>query len=165
MLEVGERVSLLSVVTIVVHEICTIIDWDCQWGLRSIGKGKMSLDHSYSHLGLRNRGRQTVEEIWTCDLIQIWASLCVAGGDSTEYLWGVLYYVLLHVLYHYNIQIVGGFQLYAFPITYCVDMCDWCFNVRMWLFLIPQNWWSMVEEVMYYACIPQIVYNQDNLYE
>ena len=48
-------------------------------------------------------------------LIQIWASLCVTGGDSTEYLWGVLYYVLLHVLNQYNIQIVGGFQLYAFP--------------------------------------------------
>jgi len=49
-------------------------------------------------------------------LVQIWASLCVAGGDSTEYLWGVLYYVLLHVLYHYNIHIVRGFQLYAFSI-------------------------------------------------
>ena len=92
----------------------------------------------FSQLGLRSRGRQTVEEIWTCDLIQIWAILCVVGGDSTEYLWGVLYYVLLHVLYHYNIHIVGGFQLHAFPITCCVDMCDWCFNVRMWFFFIPK---------------------------
>ena len=98
-------------------------------------------------------------------LIQIWASLCVAGGDSTEYLWGVLYYVLLHVLNQYNIQIVWGFQLYAFPVIYSVDMCDWCFNVRMRLFLNTANWWSIVEEAMYYACIPQIVYNQDNLYE
>ena len=108
---------------------------------------------------------KAADEIWTCDLFESKLVLCVTGGDSTEYLWGVLYYVLLHVLNQYNIQIVGGFQLYAFPVIYCVDMCDWCFNVRLRLFLNTVNWWSIVEEVMYYACIPKIVYNQDNLCE
>ena len=106
----------------------------------------------YSHAGLRSRGRQIAEEIWTCDLIQIWASLCVAGRDSIEYLWGVLYYVLLHVLNHYNIQIVWGFQLYAFPELHTVLMCacDWCFIVFNSAKLMIN-----VEEVMYYACILQ----------
>ena len=49
---------------------------------------------------------KAAEEIWTCDLCGSELVLCVTGGDSTEYLWGVLYYVLLHVLNHYNIQIV-----------------------------------------------------------
>ena len=85
-------------------------------------------------------------------LIQIWASLCVTGRDSIEYLWGVLYYVLLHVLNHYNIQIVWGFQLYAFPRLHTVLMCacDWCFTVFNTAKLMIN-----VEEVMYYACIPK----------
>ena len=49
--------------------------------------------------------------------------MCVTGGDSSEYLRGVLYYVLLHVLNQYNIQIVGGFQLYAFPGLHTVLIC------------------------------------------
>ena len=168
MLEVSERARQLSFVTIVVHVICTInglsiSNENCVVWTREI---RVWISHSHLFSCRIAQWRQASNEgdlsQW---LIQIWASLCVIGGDSTEYLGGVLYYVLLHVLNQYNIQIVRGFQLYAFPITYCVDMCDWCFNVCMWLFLNSAKWWSMVEEVMYYACIPQIVYKQDNLYE
>ena len=60
-----------------------------------------------------------VEEIWTRDLFIFRASLCVACEIVLRAV-RALCYVLLHVLCHYNIQIVGGFQLYAFPITYCV---------------------------------------------
>lgn len=95
---------------------------------------------------------KAAEEIWTYDLFVSELVLCVTGGDSTEYLWGVLYYVLLHVLNHYNIQIVWGFQLYAFPGLHTVLMCacDWCFTVFDAAKLMIN-----VEEVMYYACIPQ----------
>ena len=91
-------------------------------------------------------------EILTCDLFESKLVLCVIGGDSTEYLWGVLYYVLLHVLNHYNIQIVWGFQLYAFPGLRSVLMCtcDWCFIVFNATKLMIN-----VEEIMYHACIPQ----------
>ena len=76
-----------------------------------------------------------VEEIWTRDLFIFRASLCVSCEIVLRAV-RALCYVLLHVLYHYNIQIVWGFQLLAFPITYCVDMCAWlCFNVRMRLLL------------------------------
>ena len=95
---------------------------------------------------------KAAEEIWTCDLFGSELVLCVTGGDSTEYLWGVLYYVLLHVLNHYNLQIVWGFQLYAFPRLHTVLMCacDWCFIVFNAAKLMIN-----VEEVMYCACIPQ----------
>ena len=138
MLEVGERVSLLLVVTIAVHEICTHIDWDCQWGLRSTSQGDSNLDIFFSHLGLRNRGRQTVEEIWTCDLFIFRASLCVACEIVLRAV-RALCYVLLHVLYHYNIQIVGGFQLllspvhtvlYVYLILIFMCACD-CFYFRI----------------------------------
>jgi len=110
----------------------------------------------YSHAGLRSRGRQIAEEIWTCDLIQIWASLCVAGRDSIEYLWGVLYYVLLHVLNHYNIQIVWGFQLYAFPELHTVLMCFgiWvgiCFWYIFLVILLYVHMYMDVNTAMSYA--------------
>jgi len=65
-LEVSERASQLLVVTIVVHEICTIN------GLSNANEDFMvqprkykfaSAIHHYSHAGLRSGGRQTVEEI------------------------------------------------------------------------------------------------------
>jgi len=93
---------------------------------------------------------------------QIWVVLCVIGGDSIEYLWGVLYYVMLHVLNQYNIQIVGVFSCMLSPGTYCVDMCDWCFYVCMWLFLIPQI--DDQRRGGYVLCMySAIVYNRDNL--
>ena len=55
------------------------------------------------------------------------ASLCVACEIVLRAV-RALCYVLLHVIYHYIIQIVGGFQLYAFPITYRVTyVLDYCF--------------------------------------
>jgi hypothetical protein len=65
-LEVGERVRLLSVVTIVVHEICTInglsiANEDCVVQLRKYEFGSAIL--IYSHAGLRSGGRQAAEEI------------------------------------------------------------------------------------------------------
>ena len=78
--------------------------------------------------------------------------MCVTGGDSIDYLRGVLYYVLLHVLNHYNIQIVWGFQLYAFLglHTMLICACDWCFIIFNAAKLMIN-----IEEVMYYACILQ----------
>lgn len=126
----------------------------CQWGLRGSAR-EIWVCFSHSHLfsckisQWRQASSRGDLNMW---LIQIWASLCVTGGDSTEYLWGVLYYVLLHVLNRYNIQIVWGFQLYAFPGLHIVLMCacDWCFIVFNAAKLMIN-----VEEVMYYACILQ----------
>ena len=147
MLEVGERVSLLLVVTMAVHEICTHIDWDCQWGLRSTIQVDSNLDLIIIHLGLRSRGRQTCGGDMNLWLVQIWASLCVACEIVLRAV-RALCYLLLHVIYHYNIQIVGGFQLYAFPITYCV-IC--VLDYVLMTASISAYWWSIVEEVMYYA--------------
>ena len=66
MLEVSERARLLSVVTIVVHEICTTnglsnANEDCMVQPR---KYEFASDiHHYSLSGLRSGDRQTVEEI------------------------------------------------------------------------------------------------------
>ena len=168
MLEVSERARQLSVVTIVVHVICTIngliiANEGCVVYPREI---RIWIIHSSIFSCRIAQWRQASSggdlSQW---LIQIWASLCVTGGDSTEYLWGVLYYVLLHVLNQYNIQIVGGFQLHAFP-RYIL-----CWYV--WLMLQCAH--AIVSLILqiddqhrggYVLCmIPQIVYNQDNLYE
>ena len=60
-----------------------------------------------------------VEKIWIYDLFIFRASLCVACEIVLRAV-RALCYVLLNFIYHYNIQIVGGFQLYAFPIIYYV---------------------------------------------
>ena len=144
---------------------CTCMDWILPMRIAWFSQEKCEFGSAtliYSHAGLRSGGRQATEEIWTCDWFRSELVLCVTGGDSAEYFWGVLYYVLLHVLNQYNIQIVWGFQLYAFPGLHTVFMCacDWCFIVfNSTKFMIN------IEEVMYYACIPKIVYNQDNLCE
>ena len=126
----------------------------CQWGLRSVGQYQVNCSFCSrdSHAGLCSGGKQSKWRRFELWLIISELVLCVTGGDSTEYLWGVLYYVLLHVLNHYNIHIVWGFQLYAFPGLHTMLMCacDWCFIVFNSAKLMIN-----VEEVMYYACIPQ----------
>jgi len=91
-----------------------------------------------------------VEEIWTWDLFNFRASLCVSCEIVLRAM-RALCYVLLHVLYHYIIQIVGGFQLLLSPI-HTVFMCAWllclCAHATV---SISAYWWSIVEEVMYYA--------------
>jgi len=56
-----------------------------------------SVSDSQQVLFAIKEGKAT-EEIWTCDLFESELVLCVTGGDSVEYLWGVFYYVMLHVL-------------------------------------------------------------------
>ena len=76
-----------------------------------------------------------------------------------------MYYVLLHVLYHYNIQIVGGFQLYAFPglqtVLICVIDVFQCAHTNVLILQIDDQ-----RRGGYVLCMHSaIVYNQDNLCE
>ena len=66
MLEVSERARQLSVVTIVVHEICTIsglsiANEDCMVQPKKYEFASAILIHS--HAGLRSGGRQAAKEI------------------------------------------------------------------------------------------------------
>ena len=142
----------------VVHEIFTINGLSMPMRIAQYMPSEIACAHVISrvsdfHMVLcAIEADKAAKEIWTCDLFGSELVLCVTGGDRTEYLWGVLYYVLLHVLNQYNIHIVGGFQLYAFPELHTMLMCacDWCFII-----FITAKLMINIEEVMYYACIPQ----------